>query len=75
MKIIRIIIIEAAVALIRVYQSALSPLLGVRCRFHPSCSEYFCGCLRKYGPVKGMGKGLARIARCHPFHPGGYDPV
>ena len=75
MKLIRNIPVEAAVVLIRVYQMILSPVLGGRCRFYPSCSEYFCGSLRKYGLVKGLRKGLARIVRCHPFHPGGYDPV
>lgn len=75
MKTFRTIIVEAEVTLVRAYQAALSPFLGGRCRFYPSCSEYFCLCLRKYGPVKGLGKGLSRLARCHPFHPGGYDPV
>ncbi len=75
MKFIRKYSVGAAIALVRVYQAAVSPLLGGRCRFHPSCSEYFCACLRKYGPVKGLGKGLLRLSRCHPFHPGGYDPV
>jgi putative membrane protein insertion efficiency factor len=60
--------------LIWVYQRTLSPLLGPVCRFQPSCSRYMAEALRKYGLVRGLGKGLARLARCHPWHPGGYDP-
>jgi uncharacterized protein len=74
MKILKTILVESAVTMIRVYQAALSPLLGGGCRFYPSCSEYFCGSLRKWGPVKGLKKGLIRIFKCHPFNPGGYDP-
>ncbi len=62
------------VALVRVYQWLLSPLLGGRCRFYPSCSEYFIGAVRKYGAISGSFRGVWRICRCHPFHPGGYDP-
>jgi hypothetical protein len=60
---------------VRSYQLALSPLLGGRCRFHPSCSQYFIDAVRKYGAVRGTLRGLWRVARCHPFHPGGYDPA
>ena len=63
-----------AIALVRIYQWTLSPLLGQRCRFTPSCSEYFIGAVRKYGLVRGGWKGACRIGRCHPWHPGGYDP-
>ena len=63
------------VILIRGYQWCVSPLLGPRCRYTPSCSEYTCQALEKYGLVKGLGLGLRRIARCHPWHPGGYDPL
>ena len=59
---------------VRVYQWTISPLLGPRCRFHPSCSEYFIGAVRKYGVLSGTVRGVGRILRCHPFHPGGYDP-
>lgn len=62
------------IALVTVYQYTLSPLLGRHCRFEPSCSAYFIGAVRKYGAVVGAWKGVARIARCHPWHPGGYDP-
>jgi putative membrane protein insertion efficiency factor len=62
------------VALVRIYQWSISPLLGRRCRFHPSCSEYFILAVRKYGAVSGSLRGIWRIMRCHPFNPGGYDP-
>lgn len=60
--------------LIWVYQRTLSPLLGPRCRFEPSCSRYMAGSIRKHGLVFGLGRGLLRLAKCHPWHPGGYDP-
>lgn len=62
-------------ALIRVYQYAISPFLGRRCRFFPSCSEYAAEALQKHGAVKGTRLGLKRISRCHPWNPGGFDPV
>ncbi len=62
------------IGLVRAYQRLLSPILGRRCRFHPSCSEYFIGAVEKYGAFAGGLRGIRRILRCHPFHPGGYDP-
>ncbi len=62
------------VALIKAYQFVVSPLLGDVCRFRPSCSCYMIEALRKYGLIVGLAKGLRRIARCHPWNPGGYDP-
>jgi uncharacterized protein len=62
-------------ALIKAYRYCLSPLLGPSCRFHPSCSEYAEEALSKHGVVFGSWLALKRIARCHPWHPGGYDPV
>jgi uncharacterized protein len=62
------------IAMIWLYQVTLSPLLGQACRFEPTCSRYMVESLRKYGLVKGLGRGLRRIARCHPWNPGGYDP-
>ena len=62
------------VAAARAYQKLISPLLGNRCRFHPTCSEYFIEAVKKHGVVRGSWRGLRRIARCHPWHPGGYDP-
>jgi uncharacterized protein len=62
-------------ALIRIYQYAISPFLGRRCRFFPSCSEYTAEAVQKYGAFKGTGLGLKRISRCHPWNSGGFDPV
>jgi uncharacterized protein len=62
------------IAAVRGYQLTIRPLLGPRCRFHPSCSEYFIGAVRKYGVFSGSARGVWRIMRCHPFNPGGYDP-
>ncbi|MBL8827298.1 MAG: membrane protein insertion efficiency factor YidD [Planctomycetaceae bacterium] len=59
---------------VRLYQIFLSPIFGRFCRFQPTCSNYFIGAVQKYGAVRGSIKGIARICRCHPFHPGGYDP-
>lgn len=56
------------------YQRTLSRLIGDTCRFHPSCSRYMAEALRKYGLVRGLWKGIGRLLRCHPWHPGGYDP-
>jgi len=63
------------IAAVRLYQLALSPLLGGRCRFRPSCSEYFIEAVKKRGPVRGAVMGLWRILRCNPLSKGGYDPV
>ena len=62
-------------ALIRLYQLAISPLLGPRCRFYPSCSQYAAEAIQKHGPIRGIALALARVARCHPWHPGGVDLV
>ena len=61
--------------LIRAYQLAISPMLGNRCRFFPSCSEYAMEAVEKHGPLRGLWLGMRRVGRCHPWHPGGYDPV
>ncbi|MFA6242862.1 MAG: membrane protein insertion efficiency factor YidD [Candidatus Hydrogenedentales bacterium] len=66
---------KVLVAIIRLYQMVLSPLLGPNCRFTPTCSQYAIIALRKHGAIRGVGFTLRRIARCHPFHAGGYDPV
>ena len=68
------ILIALLIALIRVYQVTLSPLLGNVCRFEPSCSRYMVESLRKYGLLRGLARGLRRLSRCHPWNPGGYDP-
>ncbi|MCX7700869.1 MAG: membrane protein insertion efficiency factor YidD [Gemmataceae bacterium] len=62
------------ILLVRGYQRLLRPLLPPSCRFYPSCSEYMIQAVQKYGPWRGALKGIARICRCHPFHPGGFDP-
>jgi uncharacterized protein len=62
------------IALVRLYQWTFSPLLGRRCRFEPSCSEYFIGAVSKYGVIRGVLRGAWRICRCHPWNPGGHDP-
>lgn len=61
--------------LIRGYQLAISPMLGNHCRFEPSCSEYSMIALRRHGLLRGLWLAVRRIVRCHPWHPGGYDPV
>ena len=61
--------------LIRAYQLGISPLLGARCRFYPSCSQYALEAVRAHGSLRGAALALRRLARCHPFHAGGYDPV
>ena len=61
--------------LIRAYQLAISPLLGARCRFYPSCSQYALEAVESHGSLRGGWLAIRRLARCHPFHPGGYDPV
>ncbi len=62
------------IGMVRLYQLLLSPFLGGRCRFHPSCSQYFIEAVQKYGVLSGSWRGVRRIMRCHPLHPGGYDP-
>lgn len=63
------------IAAIRAYRYFLSPLIPRSCRFTPSCSEYSISAIDKYGALKGAYLTAKRIFRCHPFHPGGYDPV
>jgi putative membrane protein insertion efficiency factor len=60
---------------IRAYQVSLSPLLGQRCRFHPSCSHYALEAIERHGAARGSWLAAKRIARCHPLNPGGFDPV
>jgi putative membrane protein insertion efficiency factor len=63
------------IAFIRVYQYTLSPLLGPRCRYYPSCSNYAVEALREHGALRGLGLATWRLLRCNPFSNGGYDPV
>lgn len=62
-------------ALLRAYQWLLSPLLGNHCRFYPSCSHYAIEAIERHGVVAGAWLALKRVLRCHPWHPGGIDPV
>ena len=66
---------QIAILLIRLYQWTVSPLLGPRCRFYPSCSQYALEALQRFGLVHGSALALRRLARCHPWHPGGFDPL
>ena len=63
------------IGLLRLYRAALSPLLGRNCRFYPSCSEYALEAVQKYGALRGGWLSVKRLCRCHPWHPGGVDPV
>ncbi len=66
---------KAMLSLIIFYQHFVSPLTAPACRFYPSCSEYALQAIKRYGPWRGLWLSLRRILKCHPFHPGGYDPV
>ena len=61
--------------LLDLYQAALRPILHPACRFHPSCSDYARTALENHGVLSGLGMAFLRVGRCHPFHPGGFDPV
>ena len=61
--------------LIRFYQLCISPLLGPRCRFYPTCSSYAMEAIQVHGAAKGFWLATKRLCKCHPFHPGGFDPV
>ena len=60
---------------VRFYQLFISPMFGPKCRFYPTCSAYAIEALQKKGALKGSWLTIKRLAKCHPFHPGGYDPV
>jgi putative membrane protein insertion efficiency factor len=60
---------------LRAYKLCLSPLLPSACRYYPTCSEYMRDAVEKYGAAKGIWMGVRRLARCHPLHSGGFDPV
>ncbi|MFZ5968718.1 MAG: membrane protein insertion efficiency factor YidD [Bacillota bacterium] len=61
--------------MVKLYRKYISPLKSPTCRFYPTCSQYAIEALEKYGPIKGTWKSIKRILKCHPFHPGGFDPL
>ena len=69
------IFIYPLVALIKIYQLIISPIIGQNCRYQPTCSEYTAGCLKQFGIIKGIFLSLKRISKCHPWGNHGYDPV
>ncbi|MDD5219436.1 MAG: membrane protein insertion efficiency factor YidD [Candidatus Bipolaricaulis sp.] len=66
---------KALIVSIRIYQRVISPLLPQRCRFYPTCSQYAVEAIEAHGALRGSWLALRRLLRCHPFHPGGVDPV
>jgi putative membrane protein insertion efficiency factor len=66
---------KIAILLLKIYRSAISPYVPTACRFYPTCSSYMIESIEKKGLLKGSLKGVLRILKCHPFHPGGFDPV
>lgn len=67
--------VKGMIGFIRLYQKYISPLKQPSCRFYPTCSEYSIQALQTYGFFRGIRKSVVRIFKCHPFHPGGHDPV
>ena len=66
---------RVAAAILRGYKRFVSPALPAACRFYPSCSVYAAEAIEKYGLLRGAWMAIARLAKCHPLHPGGFDPV
>lgn len=66
---------KRCIGLVRFYQKYISPLKGPTCRFYPTCSQYSIEAFKKYGFLKGLYLTIRRVLKCHPFHPGGYDPL
>jgi putative membrane protein insertion efficiency factor len=71
---IRSALVQILILAVRMYQVCLRPLFPSVCRFYPSCSEYFIQSVQINGPWRGSWRGFLRLCRCHPWHPGGYDP-
>ncbi|WP_415885175.1 membrane protein insertion efficiency factor YidD [Neptuniibacter sp. SY11_33] len=63
------------IGLVNIYRYLISPVIGPRCRFHPTCSSYMIEAIKLHGPFKGVWLGLKRLSKCHPYNDGGYDPV
>jgi putative membrane protein insertion efficiency factor len=66
---------SALIFIINIYRKFISPIKSGKCRFYPTCSEYAVQAIEKHGVIKGVVLAAKRILKCHPFHPGGYDPV
>jgi putative membrane protein insertion efficiency factor len=66
---------KLTIAMLRIYKRFISPGLPSACRFYPTCSEYMAEAIQRYGVLRGAALGIKRLARCHPFHAGGIDPV
>ena len=66
---------QLALTILRIYKRWVSPALPSACRFYPTCSEYMMEAIERHGVLRGIGMGLRRLLRCHPFHQGGFDPV
>jgi len=66
---------QLALTTLRIYKRWVSPALPSACRFYPTCSEYMMEAIERHGTLRGIGMGLRRVLRCHPFHQGGVDPV
>ncbi len=62
-------------AIIRFYRSYISPFMGRACRFEPTCSDYATQAIDRFGVIRGSGLAVCRLLKCHPFHPGGFDPL
>ncbi len=75
MKTIWLILSFPFIGLIKLYQWIISPWLGQKCRYNPTCSHYAVEALKKYGPIKGLWLAVKRVGRCHPWGGHGYDPV
>ena len=69
------VVAKALVGAIEVYRKVVSPLFPPSCRFVPSCSLYTCDAIREFGAARGTWLGVRRLLKCHPFHPGGFDPI
>jgi putative membrane protein insertion efficiency factor len=66
---------QLALTILRIYKRWISPALPSACRYRPTCSEYMMEAIERHGTLRGIGMGLLRLLRCHPFHQGGFDPV
>jgi len=71
---LRSVLAQGLILAVRFYQVSLRPIFPSVCRFYPSCSEYFIQAVELYGPWRGSWRGVRRLCRCHPWHPGGFDP-